>query len=80
MNEERAKAGEPVFANPRNAAAGALRQLDPAITAARPLRFFGYGVVVPGAAEGSTAAAGLPGVLRRCYDRRHDPGREPRTS
>jgi len=57
MNEERAKAGEPVFANPRNAAAGALRQLDPAITAARPLRFFGYGVVVPGAAEGSTAAA-----------------------
>ncbi|HEY8164755.1 MAG TPA: NAD-dependent DNA ligase LigA [Gemmatimonadaceae bacterium] len=42
MNEERVRAGEPVFANPRNSAAGALRQLDPAITARRPLRFFGY--------------------------------------
>jgi DNA ligase (NAD+) len=44
MNEERVQSGEPVFANPRNAAAGALRQLDPAITAKRPLRFFGYSV------------------------------------
>ena len=44
MNEERVQSGEPVFANPRNAAAGALRQLDPAITARRPLRFFGYSV------------------------------------
>ena len=47
MNEQRVAAGEPVFANPRNAAAGALRQLDPSITAARPLRFFGYGVAAP---------------------------------
>src|SRR5687767_6060313 len=46
MNEERVKAGEPVFANPRNSAAGALRQLDPAISAARPLRFFAYAVSV----------------------------------
>lgn len=53
MNEERVQAGEPVFANPRNAAAGALRQLDPAVTARRPLRFFGYSV----AAEDP---AGLP--------------------
>jgi DNA ligase (NAD+) len=48
MNEERVRAGEPVYANPRNAAAGALRQLDPSITARRPLRFFGYSVVAPG--------------------------------
>jgi len=44
MNEERVRAGEPVFANPRNSAAGSLRQLDPAVTAKRPLRFFGYSV------------------------------------
>ncbi|HEV8409377.1 MAG TPA: NAD-dependent DNA ligase LigA, partial [Gemmatimonadaceae bacterium] len=49
LNEERTKAGEPVFANPRNSAAGSLRQQDPAITGARPLRFFGYAYAVPGA-------------------------------
>ena len=44
MNEQRVQDGEPVFANPRNAAAGALRQLDPSVTARRPLRFYGYSV------------------------------------
>jgi DNA ligase (NAD+) len=42
MNRKRAEAGEPTFANPRNAAAGALRQLDARMTAQRPLRFFGF--------------------------------------
>lgn len=51
MNVERAAAGEPVFANPRNAAAGALRQLDAKITAKRPLRFFGYAAVHPDGAS-----------------------------
>src|SRR5262245_28502246 len=43
LNEEQAMQGLKVFANPRNAAAGFVRQLDPAVTARRPLRFFAYG-------------------------------------
>ncbi len=44
LNEERKRQGLPTFANPRNAAAGSLRQLDPKVTASRPLQIFLYGI------------------------------------
>lgn len=44
LNEEQEEAGQAVFANPRNAAAGTIRQLDPKIAAQRPLRFFAHGL------------------------------------
>lgn len=51
MNMQRAQVGEALFANPRNIAAGSIRQLDPKVAAARPLRFFGWEIT-----EGSTVA------------------------
>ncbi len=60
VNRDRVAAGESLFANPRNAAAGSLRQLDPRVTASRPLDLFIYGV---GAAEG-VAFATHEGTLR----------------
>ena len=44
LNKAQETRGKQIFANPRNAAAGSVRQLDPSVTAARPLRFFGYAV------------------------------------
>ena len=49
LNEQRAAEGEPTFANPRNSAAGTIRQLDPELVAARPLSMWSYSV---GAVEG----------------------------
>lgn len=55
VNEERMAQGQPLFANPRNAAAGSLRQLDPRITASRPLDVFIYslGQIVDGSPPGT---------------------------
>src|SRR2546423_1129461 len=48
LNREREQAGEPTFANPRNAAAGSLRQLDPKVTRSRGLRIFCFHIEAPG--------------------------------
>ena len=56
LNASLAKAGQPLFANPRNAAAGSLRQLDPSVTAARPLEIVIYDVLLAEGAPWVTAS------------------------
>ncbi len=63
LNRRRGEAGEPLFANPRNAAAGSVRQLDPTVTAQRALSSFLYVVVqVGGQPLAEVAPGGLPGT------------------
>jgi DNA ligase (NAD+) len=61
LNENQRQAGQKTFVNPRNAAAGAIRQLDPAITAQRPLSFFAYGL-------GETSGWALPKRHSEVFD------------
>ncbi len=57
LNENRLNQGESPFANPRNAAAGSLRQLDPKLTANRPLDFYAYGVSEPSLVQQTSQSA-----------------------
>lgn len=68
LNERRAAAAEPTFANPRNAAAGSLRMLDPRVTAERPLRFFGYQIQLSGEAARSFSLATQTEALELIQD------------
>ena len=65
LNRAQIEAGEKPFVNPRNAAAGSLRQLDPAVTARRPLRLFAYGI---GAVDGLSLPDSHAALLDRLVD------------
>jgi DNA ligase (NAD+) len=64
LNARQAESGGKIFANPRNAAAGSLRQLDPAITAARPLRFLAHGWGEASSLPGETQSAMMAAIER----------------
>ena len=66
INESRADTGQDSFANPRNAAAGTLRQLDPKVTASRPLAFFAYSAVIDNEKPDITSQWDLLAFLMDC--------------
>jgi DNA ligase (NAD+) len=67
LNQERAAAGQSTFANPRNAAAGSIRQLDPQIAASRPLSIWCYGVGGPGGTEFRTHSQSIEWLRERGF-------------
>ena len=74
FNERRAEAGEPTFANPRNAAAGSIRQLDPQVAAERPLSIWCYGVGATDGLELATHAEELDWLRERGFKVNPDTG------
>ncbi|MET0558247.1 MAG: NAD-dependent DNA ligase LigA [Solirubrobacterales bacterium] len=67
LNEQRAEAGEPTFANPRNSAAGSIRQLDPALAASRPLQIWTYGIGAHRGFEPDSHSATLDWLRKRGF-------------
>lgn len=68
LNSAQQSEGKKPFANPRNAAAGSLRQLDAAITARRPLRFYAHGTGAGGEALGGSHSAAIQWLVKRGFD------------
>jgi DNA ligase (NAD+) len=67
LNERRAEAGEPTFANPRNSAAGSIRQLNPALAAERPLSVWCYGIGATRGLDLSTHSAEVEWLAKRGF-------------
>ncbi|HET8592650.1 MAG TPA: NAD-dependent DNA ligase LigA, partial [Solirubrobacterales bacterium] len=74
LNERRAEAGEPAFANPRNAAAGSIRQLDPGVAAARPLSIWCYGLGASESLDPPTHTAEIEWLRERGFKVNPDTG------
>ncbi len=74
LNERRAEAGEPAFANPRNSAAGSIRQLDPALAAERPLSIWCYGLGATRGLDLATHSAEIEWLRERGFKVNPDTG------
>jgi DNA ligase (NAD+) len=77
LNERRAEAGEPAFANPRNSAAGSIRQLDPALAAGRPLSIWTYGIGAVRGLDLTTHSEEIEWLRERGFKVNPDTGHHP---